>query len=264
MAEILIEDEPAYPMMEAPSELMPYYGRTSPLELEAAGYIAPFVDEFGDVHSTAYDSRRTDEEAQILAHRFKGQMDYNKLIEGGATPAEALRLTAKDLYFNDIKGQLKTAPRMNQQPFTPSFEDAEGGRIFRRGPQSAQFIPTPRPTIPPEVKAKQDLIKAELFALKRAAAEPGVGKMVDQNRIAELERQFLASAASITPSSAVTGTATPAPMQTIVTEGPEGISMKRGTPGLPQQKASEVVRVTKDGRRAIFDADTKRFIRYAD
>lgn len=32
----------------------------------------------------------------------------------------------------------------------------------------------------------------------------------------------------------------------------------------PQGKVNEVIRMTKDGRRAIFDADSKQFIRYAE
>lgn len=37
-----------------------------------------------------------------------------------------------------------------------------------------------------------------------------------------------------------------------------------GTTAAPAAPANEVTRITKDGRRAVFDATTKRFLRYAD
>lgn len=250
-----IQDAPAYGAIAPPEELTPYYGRTSPLEREASGYIAPHVDEFGQVQSTAYDSRAADMEAETLARRFKGQQLYQSLVDGGASPSEAFRLAAPDLLYNDIKGQLKAAPRMNQQPFTPSLEEAEGGRIFRRGPQSAQFIPTRNPVVPPEVKAKQDLLRTEISALRRPSATEMLmeeGDSTRANRIAELERQYVGN---VSPQAAVEAAPPPPVLETVTRTGPGGIEMFRQPKASKEAesaspfKEGEIVRNKKTGKR---------------
>lgn len=258
-----IQDAPPFEMIEPPSELSPFYGQA-----DGSSYIAPFVDEFGTVHSTAYDSREADAIAETMARRFKGQQLYNSLLQGGATQAEAFRMAAPDLLFNDTRSLLKTLPKITE-PFTPSFRDVEGGRIFQRGPNSAQFLPKKNPVLPPEVAARRQIVRDELSALRRAAADPITGRMVDKSRIAELERQFVDLAV---PSEAVE--AAPVGRRTVVREGPRGIEMfseadmgppsdLKSTPATAEKKGREVRRILPDGRTAIFDADSKRFLRYA-
>lgn len=252
--EFLIEDAPAYEAI-APPELTPYYGRTSPLEREASGYIAPHVDEFGQVQSTAYDSRAADIEAETLARRFKGQQLYQSLVDGGASPSEAFRLAAPDLLYNDIKGQMKAAPRMSQEPFTPSLTEADGGRIFRRGPQSAQFIPTRSPVVPPEVKAKQDLLRTQISALRRQQADP-ISKVMGgaemDKQIAELERQYVANVSPQTAESLPP----PPVLETVTKAGPEANKGKGGIEITRQPKAVEVASETTPtiSTKAQFDA----------
>lgn len=218
MAQVYIEDEPAFPMMEPPQDLMPYYGPVG-TEREARGFIAPFVDEFGTTQSTAYDSLESDIAAEVQARRLKGQMDFDKLVQGGATPSEALRLTAPDLFAGDPAKMARAIPK-TPASFDPSFTNVEGGRIFRRGPSSAQFIPTPPQRLSLETLARQKLIEQELSGLKRTTSldrlmEEGAGGNERAARIAELEREYLANASNpgITPASS--GIQQPAQPQTL-------------------------------------------------
>lgn len=225
------------------AEILPYYGPMAG-EQEARSFIAPFVDEFGVTHSPAVDSQQADFEAMVQARRLKGMMDFQRLVDGGATEQEALRLTGRDLFAFEPSKMVKAAGK-TQEPFTPYFTDVEGGRLLRRGPNSVQYIPDRQPPLPPEVRARQELLRSEIGALRREQANPLTQMMggADTNRLAELEKQYIANVAATTPPEP----AVPPVMQTVVTEGPEGITMRRA----PQQPvtSSEKVIVVKDGKR---------------
>lgn len=246
-----IQDAPAFEMIEPPDELRPFYGQA-----DGSSYIAPFVDEFGVAHSTAYDSQIADLAAETAARRFKGQQLFSSLMEGGATREEAFRLAAPDLLFGDTRSLLKTLPKITE-PFTPSFRDVEGGRIFQRGPNSAQFLPKKNPALPPEVVARRQIVRDELQALRRAAADPITGKMVDKKRISELEKEFVDLAGG--QPEVITGAGFQPPPVTVMREGPEGISIRRevpmspaaqrGQPNTSPFKEGEIVRNKKDGKR---------------
>lgn len=213
-----IEDAPPFGMIEPPSELRAFYG-----EADGSSYIAPFVDEFGVAHSTAYDSRAQDMLAETMARRFKGQQLFNSLVDGGASREEAFRLAAPDLLFNDTKSLMKSLPKITE-PFTPSFRDVEGGRIFQRGPNSAQFLPKKNPLLPPEIAAQRQMVRDELNSLRRAASDPITGRMVDKSRIAALEKQYIdLSRGGDEAAAAPVETA----RHTVVRSGPRGIEMFR-------------------------------------
>lgn len=225
-------------------ELIPYYGPRAG-EQEARSFIAPFVDEFGVTHSPAVDSQQADFEAMVQARRLKGLMDFQRLVDGGATEQEALRLTGRDLFAFEPSKMVKAAGK-TQQTFDPYFTDVEGGRLLRRGPNSAQFIPDRQPVMPPDVRARQELLRSEIGALRREQANPIYQMMggSDTNRIADLERKYIANASAVgSPPTPVA----PPTMQTVVTEGPEGISMRREAS--QPVASSEKVIVVKDGKR---------------
>jgi hypothetical protein len=258
-----IQDAPAIPLRDP--ELQPYYG-PQPGELEASGYIAPFVDEFGQAQSTAYDSRQADIEAQTMARRFKGAQLYQSLVSGGATPPEAFRLAAPDLLFNDVSAQIKAIPKMGSQPFNPTFTDVEGGRLLRRGPNSVQFIRNPTPPADQAEKelsrrrtrldegqlaiARQDLQRAKAIRDKLEKSDPG--RMQAAQEVARLESALgeLQTGYTNIPQSTAVSIPSALEPQTVVERTPEGISMRRETPQRPAETATdEKVVVTKGGKR---------------
>lgn len=257
-----IEDAPPYDYQPAPPELSPYYGQTG------GTFIAPFVDEFGTTHSTARDSSVMDQrqmEAETAARRFKGAQLYSSLREGGATDAEAFRLAAPDLLFNDTRGLLRTIPKTTA-PFMPEMTDVEGGRLLRRGPNSVQFIPARNPVVPPEVKAGQLTINEEIKAitadLQRAKKEVEAAEgdptlqgaaarraRTYQEQLAAAQARRAALMAGENPSSNVTA---PSPASETVTRiSPQGIEMFRQPITAPESisapKSSEAISPFKEG-----------------
>jgi hypothetical protein len=104
--------------------------------------------------------------AEEQAMRFAGMQEYQQLLDGGSAPEEAMRRVAHKLYYNAPSGlaSILRATRPEEE-FTPEFTDVEGGRVFRSGRGRSQFLPDKPPVMPPEVKAKQEVLKAKLSAL---------------------------------------------------------------------------------------------------
>jgi len=266
-----IQDAPPYPMIDpiqdAPAiplrdpALNPYYG-AQPGELEARGSIAPFVDEFGTVHSTGYDSQRADMEAQTMARRFKGAQLYQSLVSGGATPQEAFRLAAPDLLFNDVKAQIKAISGLPKQPFVPRMIDVGGVKMIQRSPNES--IVAPR-SIPPEAVASKkatEVNKANLAAAQRDVdrakrLRDSIAVKIDEFASEEDKKKADLSIKAVMDAEkrladlqgAYTQTSQEAPQTvpqgTVVQRTPAGIFMGNG----PQNPTSDKVIVSKDGKR---------------
>lgn len=235
------------------AELLPYYGPMAG-EPEARSYIAPFVDEFGRTHSAAVDFEQADFETLVQARRMKGLMDFQRLVDGGATEQEALRLTGRDLFAFEPSKMVKAAGKA-QQNFEPYFTDVEGGRLLRRGPNSAQYIPTPRSRLTPETEAKQRLLLQQISEMRGGSA---IDKLMEQNdpqlaagragKLAELERQYLANAAATGDTQAATPAAPAFVPETLVSRTPMGLEMTRTKPPPPSTSVEKVI-VIKNGKR---------------
>lgn len=126
--------------------------------------------------------------AEEQAMRLAGQMEYQQLVGAGATPEEALRRTAHKLYFNSPAG-LATALRATrpQPSFNPTLTDVEGGRLLQAGPNRAQFIANKAPVMPPEVKAKDAILKNRLKAITSGP----LGVAADPKEVAALENAIM-------------------------------------------------------------------------
>jgi hypothetical protein len=129
-------------------------------------------------------------EAEQAAIRFAGQQKYRKLIADGAKPEEALRLAAPDLFWNNPAG-LASAIRSTrpETPFNPTVTDIEGGRLIQTGPNRVQFDRTRPPAMPPDVKAKQDILKNQL----RSMTSGPLGIAADPVAVKALEEQILSN-----------------------------------------------------------------------
>jgi|SRR5688572_4618931 len=249
--EFLIEDELPFPMMEGPEQLTPYYGPVG-TEREARGFIAPFVDEFGDVKSTGYDSLESDIAAQYQARRFKGQMDFDRLVQGGATPSEALRLTAPDLFAGDPSRMARAVPK-TPMAFTPRSMNVGGVEMIQRSPNEWMRAATPQEGIADRETrrrtgqvdagrislARQDLQRAKAARDKLEKSDEGRAAASQAVAAAERALEELESAFTAQPIGAqMTPQATP---ETVVLEGSEanrgqgGIEMRREIPRPPEQ-----------------------------
>lgn len=192
------------------------------------------------------------QQAETMARRYKGQRTYQSLIEGGATAAEAFRLAGADLNATSPVGE---------------FRDVPGGRLLQQGPQSVRFVPnvvpketTPRnPIIPPEVKAKQDILLKQIAALRKPSLmESTMGvenptlAEARNKQIAELERQYVANVSPQTAEAILS----PPVLETVTKAGLEankgkgGIEMTRQPKAQSEKEQAELVVTT----RAEWDA----------
>jgi hypothetical protein len=125
--------------------------------------------------------------AEEQAMRFAGMQEYQQLLAGGSAPEEAMRRVAHKLYYSSPTGLASILRATRPEPeFAPGFEEVEGGRVFKSGPQRAQFIPDKPPVMPPEVKAKEFALKSRLNALTS-----GTFAGMKTNEIADIERKLV-------------------------------------------------------------------------
>lgn len=254
------------------SGLTPYYG-PSGLDVRegryASSFIAPNVSDFGEVISPAvYDQRAF--QSDELAMRARGQLEYSQLVNAGATPEEAYRRTAHLLNWNHPDKLAQALARIpgEDTPFTPVMESVDGGRVLRTSPRGAHFIrdiPEPAPKMPASVKAGQDALQRQINATYkqidadyRTATKPDADPdekaaaarrvITARERVGALENELQRGSTNWMAKPPTINPMPDAPTQPIATP--------------PPAEVVEVVRTTKDGRKAIFDASTKRFLRY--
>lgn len=105
--------------------------------------------------------------AEMRARQFSGQQKYRKLLEGGATPEEAMRLAGPDLFYNDSKGLLASikgsTPRPLRSSLNPEVTNVDGVKMYRTGPNSfAQARPEIPAKPPPETVAGQKILTGQI------------------------------------------------------------------------------------------------------
>lgn len=207
------------------------------------------------------------QQAISAAVKYQGMRGYQRDIESGNVTAEQALAKWAPMIFVDQKGGSSAMPKPNYQfvpgqggapatfqapgarpvivpqnalpgtMFTPSITDLGNGvKVVNLGPNHSQVLPN----------TTDELTKQK------------VGIQVD--RIKTLQREALK--------------ATDKPTQDAYSA--ELLKAQKGLEDLirrPQEQsvqspkksaAKEIIRIAKNGRRAVFDADTKEFIRYAD
>lgn len=265
---------------------------------EARGFIAADVSPTGEVISGSYDSTQDDlrnVKAQEMAMRYKGQRLYSSLIEGGATPAEAYRASAHLINFSDPAAAVKMEALMQKNKPTPLETITRDGRtFFRTGPHSFQEVrekkaekppPMVKGTIPPDVKVADSMLAEEIktkrgelakgFKYAQDPVDPGKvvklpftarEKMAMEAAIQEAENKRLALFQS-------GGHLNPAYNPNVDQTGWNQMKDRwnnpppepaPAAPAPPATQPKEVRRKDEKGRVAIFDAETKKFLRYAN
>lgn len=235
-----------------------------------SGFIAPDVGPMGNVVTPGYDPA-TDPRAiaaEQAATSYKRQQLYGSLLRDGATAAEAFRFA--NSRYPDIKsaaGLMRAETALARRaPMQPEIQTVDGVRIMRTGPASFARIPEARPlttkppVVPLDTAASQKILTGRIADtradLARAKKElEGDPKNVDaarranvyQTQLRDLETQFQTGSTNFMG-------AAQAPVRT------SGANVNASA---APQPAQEVIRLVK-GRRAVFDPQTKAFIRYAE
>jgi hypothetical protein len=234
----------------------------------------------GTVLDADMNYRKQQAAAEERAVRLQGFREYEKLVAAGAKPEEALRRAAPKLYFNapeHLAAALKsTAPPPPPPTMPESIRGVpvladDGSRLGnavldpRRGGIHSFVRPPSREL---SVEADQEIrdANAEAAAARRRIAELEKLAVTGSSKEKELAAELL-----------------PQVKQQLF----RNVERRRGyypnKPELPDElktkkvapepakaaektakPANEIVRQTKDGRRAVFDADTKEFIRWAN
>lgn len=122
-------------------------------------------------------------ETEKQARRFKGLTEYRSLIEGGATPEEALRRTAPDLYADSLQHLVPALRYSRPTPPVPTQLQAvpildESGKAIGRGipnPRGGVHLVTPpRPAaqkLSPADARELDLAKRDLSTATSGLAD---------------------------------------------------------------------------------------------
>jgi hypothetical protein len=230
---------------------------------------------------------------KIQAIQWQGQQDYQTLTDSGVDPAEALRRSAPKLFFNDpvglahAVGALKEhASRPTSESIQPVIKTLDDGttKAFWTG-SSWQRIPSQRefqdPTAFVDVTTKDangQTIRRRI-PTEQQAAEARSQERTDAQAALDAAKSAMpsnpfsrglnwikgdpAGQALASASNAVANLNAPAPGQPAAPSAPPA-STPPASPSTGSGATNEVIRKTKDGRRAVFDAATKKFIRYAD
>ena len=276
-----------------PPEQSPVWQGSPSSEIDAANAAAPMNRVYGTAQDNAYLAEQRGQmmldpryaiaqqkmqiQAQEDAIRFAGQKEFEQLVSGGATPEEALRRTAGKLYYNHpdkLAMALSRVPAVGTAPSQlpavpivgPGGENI-GHAVYGPGGKlhATEFTSTGKP--PPDVVAGQKVAQGEMESLRRelnqarkdAAADPGNPDL--GRRAATLQGQLNAAQQAFVQGSTnwMRGPAATAP-PIVDFANPKQMNLANQ----PGPSGAEMIRLTKDGRRAIFDAKTKQFLRYVD
>jgi hypothetical protein len=173
---------------------------------------------------------KTQADALNAATQFQHMREFQRLTASGVPAEQALLKTGAGMFS---KNPNVIAPLINatRPTMAPTVQDVNGVKVLRsglRGERATAIRPEPSPkTIAPRVVVGAD--------------EFGEPKVTWSGSPEDFAKQF--------------------PGATL--KGPE----TKETPKAPEKKqaqTNEVIRITKDGRRAVFNSYTKEFIRYAD
>jgi len=139
------------------------------------------------------------------------------------------------LRYGQMGAQARAIPQsaLPQPAFTPTVRTVEGERVIQLGRNRWQYL-------------------GKEFATKDLPA--GIRASIYRQQISEADKELA-------------DLPTEAPSRSKIEQRKQAAIEARDamlSPAKPGSKTNEITRLTKDGRKAIFNADTKAFIRYAD
>jgi hypothetical protein len=230
------------------------------------------------LHAAAQQAKAKEE-----AIRFAGQKEYQQLIDGGATPQEALRRTAGKLYFQNPEAMVRAMQLAEVKKNLPlETQTINGQTFYRTGPSGFAHVPTPNPNsrnaMPLDAQAnlknadvnvavaQRDLNEAKKAAVPIFEHGDKDAQQKAQDAIVAARFNLIKAQQTRTDLSTNWQSAASAPAGT---NAPAATSKAtepaKAAPAEQKKKpVKEIERYTKDGKKAIFDAETKAFIRFED
>jgi len=216
---------------------------------------------------TMVDNERNKLQAQGMPFE---QADFRAQTRFGSKPPPQFSLAPGSARFDASGRQIANVPKPAPAP-TP----------FTLSPGATRYDPTGKPIVtqpprPTQPRSGSDLANMSPSDLDKILAMPGVAEDTKKTVQAEMRRRL---GLPPTPPTDESPSWLKTAWQNLVGNGAPPMKTPPGAPPsvtappvvpAPTPKAAapaaakEIVRVTKDGKRAVFDADTKQFIRYAD
>jgi hypothetical protein len=184
--------------------------------------------------------------------RFQAQRGYQADLAGGMSAQAAIAKWAPLLFGQRGAAAIpKFTPPPTAQPKT--YRDQQGNLWYQKANGEWTHIQNPKQPTPPT-----DTFVAKMPEVKERAAVPGVhpgffGRLLGQEEVPDLPARTGSPGYTLTRRGPA-GTVTP----------PPGFAGSAAPAAPATAKPREVRRKTKDGRTALFDANTREFIRYAD
>ena len=225
----------------------------------------------------ANEQRKMQIQAEEDAVHFAGQKQFEQLVAAGMPPEKALRETGHLIFWNHFDKMASAYSHMpdaakipTQLSGTPIVDPNTGAHLGwsvidprTGGVHSTEF---PKPAqIPPDAAAKQKMTAGEIGMLERdlnrqrkaLEADPNNtdlarAALATQQRLEGLRQQYVVGSTNWM------GQARSMPPRV------DFMNPATQSPAAPTGNANEVIRFTRDGKRAIFDAATKKFLRFAE
>jgi len=223
----------------------------APAPMQLAQLTVHDLEAIRQAQAIAASRQRQQEQAErmrIVSDQQAALMEAQAMRDSGVSDMDIMRKLGTRLHPSYQK-QFKPIPPppstgyLTNFPGNPQQYLAEPDRFGQTHYKPAG--PPPIPSTQGAIVARQDWTEAAREAAALAAKHPGIRTPEEDQKLKQLKEVTLPNLRSNAWYRATnTAPAVAAPVQT------------------PAENTVE--RVTKDGRRAIFDAATKRFIRYAD
>lgn len=252
------------------SELQPYYGPLAGEEF-ARSFINANTDEFGRTIETGRDDSN-----DVRAIRMQGGNEFNRLVAAGVPPPDALAQVAGKLFYNDPAGMTRAVnPRRSSVPplpgsaprFQPNVDPVSGRvisySVLNPDGRVQSTMRAPDLSMPQAAKDERSLIMQQIRGMQSdplnlpGAENPQLDAL--RNRFMELGTNWQSQASAPVPPMSFES-------QTFTETGPEGVSMRQVPIARTAPAANPVVEVERrdkgTGRIAVFDGNTKKFLRW--
>ncbi len=215
-------------------------------------------------------------DAIAAATQFQGIRGYQESVKAGDAPEKAMAKWGPMIFaqkpgalagmIKQITPPVSTPHQAAQEALARErFEFAKkkpvapvhvGGGLYSVNPATGKYeaLTAPPPKVDEAVKSRRSLLESRIKTTRNLIARAPDGSdghatwapLIDSAMNDEEELQSLLKPATTPVSNQLTPSPAPAPAPTAAVA-----------------PAQEVIRITKDGKRAVFDSVTKRFLRYA-
>lgn len=230
-----------------------------PPEGFGGGVGMPNLDQ---IYQAAFSKLPVDEAVKAVdaATRYIGQRGYQRDLASGMNAAQAFAKWGPTL-FKQATGIPESIERSVAPPISPQqmIQNRMAQQRIDMAAAAAKARAEAATRMTPYQQAELELRRrAADLAEKKASTEKPEETVTEETKIPAVEGKEAEPA-----SSGFLGIGAHPATEAVPAQPARTIRTTRKVDSNPA-KTDEVVRVTKDGRKAVFDANTKKFIRYAE